>query len=113
MCTLLGVHYLELDTGTGFQGEFDAVESDGPGPLRCEFSFITLHVVMATSTAVEGWILFISNINEEATEDDIHDKFAEYGEIKNMHANLDRRTGYLKVRQVMQWNLNTWQYAVP
>ncbi len=39
----------------------------------------------------------MTNVHEEAQEDDVVDLFSDFGDVKNIHMNLDRKSGFVKV----------------
>ncbi|CAD6215118.1 unnamed protein product [Miscanthus lutarioriparius] len=68
---------------TSSHDRFDSITNDGdhgPGPQR----------------SIEGWTILVSGVKEDAEEDDLYNAFSEFGHVKDLHLNLERRTGYAK-----------------
>lgn len=40
--------------------------------------------------------MIVTGLNEETQEEDVHEAFADHGELKNIYMNLDRQTGFAK-----------------
>jgi RNA-binding protein 8A len=77
--------------GRGFSSAAD------PSGLSTVTHFDTLYESSGRALrSVEGWVLFVTGLHEEVTEEDLYDRFADYGTVRDLKMDLDHRTGYVK-----------------
>ncbi|KAJ4769239.1 RNA-binding 8A [Rhynchospora pubera] len=75
-------HRVRSSKGRGYfrSHDFDSLDSSDIGPQR----------------SIKGWIILVTGIHEEAKEEHLYNVFQEFGQVNNLHLNLDRFTGFVK-----------------
>ncbi|WFD24119.1 proteasome regulatory particle subunit [Malassezia equina] len=89
--------------GRGFGAGAAADEGEGVRSNQFERLSTEADVEGHAAQSMEGWVLVVTHVHEEATEDDVLDVFLDFGKVKDLHLNLDRRTGYVKGYALLQY----------